>query len=36
MIVCKYCGTKFKHNGRIELQPCPKCGAKLIVSLRWL
>jgi tRNA(Ile2) C34 agmatinyltransferase TiaS len=29
-IKCPYCGTEFEHNGKPELQKCPKCGAELL------
>lgn len=31
-ITCPYCETVFDNNGRPELQPCPKCHAKLLVE----
>lgn len=30
-IICPYCDTEFRHNGKEELQECPGCHAKLIV-----
>jgi len=32
IITCPYCGTKFPHSGRVELQVCPKCDAELLVG----
>lgn len=32
IITCRYCGTKFPHSGRVELQVCPGCGAKLLTN----
>jgi uncharacterized Zn-finger protein len=29
-IRCPYCGTEFEHNGEVELQKCPGCGAELL------
>jgi len=30
MIRCRYCKTEFEHNGRVELQQCPECKARLV------
>jgi predicted Zn-ribbon and HTH transcriptional regulator len=30
IVRCPYCGTKFKHTGKIELQKCPKCKSELL------
>lgn len=30
-IRCPYCEREFKHNGKLELQQCPDCGAKLVI-----
>jgi len=30
-VKCPYCPTTFEHNGKEELQVCPKCKAKLLV-----
>lgn len=32
IITCRYCGTKFPHSGKVELQVCPGCGAKLLID----
>jgi DNA-directed RNA polymerase subunit RPC12/RpoP len=29
-IICPYCSTEFEHNGKVELQKCPGCGAELL------